>query len=84
MHDGCTVLSSLDILAIANSIATALSFKNNNNGVKHPFHKIASAPNLLSQMQTINPGSPCYAAPESDNLATQSPKMDIQFWCSTN
>ena len=33
--------------------------------------------NFQSQLQTENPGSPVYTAPESNNPALQSPKMDI-------
>ena len=33
--------------------------------------------NFQQQLQTQNPGSPVYAAPESHNPALQSPKMDI-------
>ena len=33
--------------------------------------------NFQSQLQTENPGSPVYTAPESRNPALQSPKMDI-------
>ena len=33
--------------------------------------------NLLQQLQTIGPGSPCYAAPEANDPTRQSPKMDI-------
>ena len=33
--------------------------------------------NFQQQLQTQNPGSPVYAAPESNNPALQSPKMDI-------
>ena len=33
--------------------------------------------NFQSQLQTENPGSPVYTAPESHNPALQSPKMDI-------
>ena len=33
--------------------------------------------NFQSQLQTENPGSPVYTAPESHNPAQQSPKMDI-------
>ena len=33
--------------------------------------------NFQHQLQTQNPGSPVYAAPESHNPALQSPKMDI-------
>ena len=33
--------------------------------------------NFQQRLQTVNPGSPVYAAPESHDLAQQSPKMDI-------
>ena len=33
--------------------------------------------NLQEQLQTVGPGSPCYAAPEANHPAQQSPKMDI-------
>ena len=33
--------------------------------------------NLIHQLETVNPGSPVYAAPESNNPRLQSPKMDI-------
>ena len=33
--------------------------------------------NLLQQLQTVGPGSPCYAAPEAEYASQQSPKMDI-------
>ena len=33
--------------------------------------------NLLQQLQTVGPGSPCYAAPEANDPTRQSPKMDI-------
>ena len=33
--------------------------------------------NLLTQLRTVGPGSPVYAAPEADNPQLQSPKMDI-------
>ena len=33
--------------------------------------------NFQSQLRTENPGSPVYTAPESNNPALQSPKMDI-------
>ena len=33
--------------------------------------------NFQSQLQTENPGSPVYTAPESNNPALQTPKMDI-------
>ena len=33
--------------------------------------------NLLQQLQTVGPGSPCYAAPEANDPRRQSPKMDI-------
>ena len=36
-----------------------------------------SAAKFQSQLQTENPGSPVYTAPESNNPALQSPKMDI-------
>ena len=36
-----------------------------------------STANFQSQLQTENPGSPVYTAPESNNPALQSPKMDI-------
>ena len=33
--------------------------------------------NLQQQLETIGPGSPCYAAPEANDPTRQSPKMDI-------
>ena len=33
--------------------------------------------NLVRQLETVNPGSPVYAAPEANNPSLQSPKMDI-------
>ena len=33
--------------------------------------------NLVRQLETVNPGSPVYAAPEANNPRLQSPKMDI-------
>ena len=33
--------------------------------------------NLFHQLETVNPGSPVYAAPEANNPRLQSPKMDI-------
>ena len=33
--------------------------------------------NLVRQLETVNPGSPVYAAPEANNPCLQSPKMDI-------
>ena len=33
--------------------------------------------NLLQRLQTVGPGSPCYAAPEANDPTRQSPKMDI-------
>ena len=33
--------------------------------------------NFQSQLQTVNPGSPVYTAPESHDPALQTPKMDI-------
>ena len=33
--------------------------------------------NLLGRLRTITPGNPTYAAPEAENTALQSPKMDI-------
>ena len=33
--------------------------------------------NLQQQLQTVGPGSPCYAAPEANDPTRQSPKMDI-------
>ena len=33
--------------------------------------------NLVQKLQTVGPGSPVYAAPESTNPKDQSPKMDI-------
>ena len=33
--------------------------------------------NLFHQLETVNPGSPVYAAPEASNPRLQSPKMDI-------
>ena len=33
--------------------------------------------NLVRQLETVNPGSPVYAAPEANNPPLQSPKMDI-------
>ena len=33
--------------------------------------------NLLQRLQTVGPGSPCYAAPEAEYASQQSPKMDI-------
>ena len=33
--------------------------------------------NLLQQLQTVGPGSPCYAAPEAEYASQQSTKMDI-------
>ncbi|CAI8040275.1 Seven transmembrane domain-containing tyrosine-protein kinase 1 [Geodia barretti] len=33
--------------------------------------------NFQSQLQTVNPGSPVYTAPESRDPALQTPKMDI-------
>ena len=33
--------------------------------------------NLVRQLETVNPGSPVYAAPEANNPHLQSPKMDI-------
>ena len=33
--------------------------------------------NIFHQLETVNPGSPVYAAPESNNPRLQSPKMDI-------
>ena len=33
--------------------------------------------NLLQRVRTATPGSPTYAAPEAENAALQSPKMDI-------
>ena len=33
--------------------------------------------NLFHQLETVNPGSPVYATPESNNPLLQSPKMDI-------
>ena len=33
--------------------------------------------NLVRQLETVNPGSPVYAAPEANNPRLQTPKMDI-------
>ena len=33
--------------------------------------------NLVRQLETVNPGSPVYAAPEANDPRLQSPKMDI-------
>ena len=33
--------------------------------------------NLQQQLETVGPGSPCYAAPEAEYASRQSPKMDI-------
>ena len=33
--------------------------------------------NLVCQLETVNPGSPVYTAPEANNPRLQSPKMDI-------
>ena len=33
--------------------------------------------NLVRQLETVNPGSPVYAAPEANNPRLQSPKMDM-------
>ena len=33
--------------------------------------------NLLEQLETVGPGSPCYASPEANDPTRQSPKMDI-------
>ena len=33
--------------------------------------------NLLGRLRTVTPGNPTYAAPEAENTALQSPKMDI-------
>ena len=33
--------------------------------------------NLFHKLETVNPGSPVYAAPEANNPRLQSPKMDI-------
>ena len=33
--------------------------------------------NLLQRLRTVTPGNPTYAAPEAENAALQSPKMDI-------
>ena len=33
--------------------------------------------NLLQQLETVGPGSPCYASPEANDPNRQSPKMDI-------
>ena len=33
--------------------------------------------NLSEKLQTVGPGSPCYAAPEANDPTRQSPKMDI-------
>ena len=33
--------------------------------------------NLVHQLETVNPGSPVYAAPEANNPRLQTPKMDI-------
>ena len=33
--------------------------------------------NLQQQLETVGPGSPCYASPEANDPTRQSPKMDI-------
>ena len=33
--------------------------------------------NLLQRVRTVTPGDPTYAAPEAENAAVQSPKVDI-------